>query len=111
MTLRLKNQLTANTRDIRSSIPLHLATIYSARTSSITSMTARESEIAMPWDLASDILRKTTSYFALASPCKQLGYSGEYVLILSFSNIHVVCIQTPENFYTPMQPQKLVDIG
>lgn len=41
--------------------------------------------------LGMDFSRKINNYFALVLQSKQLRYSGEYVLILSLLNIHMVC--------------------
>jgi len=46
----------------------------------------------------SDLSRKINNYFALVSQNKQMRYSGEYVLILSLSNIHMVCSCTSRGF-------------
>lgn len=77
----------------------------------VISTTAHESEIALPWNLASDILRKITNCFTLASESKQSGYSSEFVLISSLSNIHVFYIRTSRGLLQPIASQKPVDIG
>lgn len=83
------------------SLPLHLATLCSARSVVITSTTARESGIAIPQDIPIDLPRKVNNYFTLVSQRKLLKYSGEYVLISSLSNIHLVCIWTSGGLLHP----------